>query len=313
MNIILFFRRGNKVVRFSIGIFAGCALFFLVGFAGWGAYYLGYKQARAETEAIVHAVRAQTEPAWQTELREELERSRWLRERAESSLNAMAGRLSILQGHMMRLDALGSRLATIGKVDDIDFGTQNPLGMGGPESSSDISDIGPQRMPDMLQTLGELEESLLDGQDKLLVMESLLIDEELRERTLPSGRPVRKGWLSSKFGYRSHPITGKREMHRGVDYAGKKGTPILAVAAGIVTMSGSRYGYGNLVEVNHGNGMVTRYGHNLKNLVAVGERVRKGQAIAEMGSTGRSTGPHVHFEVLKNGKHINPKHYLPIR
>ncbi len=138
-------------------------------------------------------------------------------------------------------------------------------------------------------------------------MESMLIDSTLQSQTIPTGSPTLDGWVSSLFGKRTDPMTGRVEFHDGIDYAGKSGSPILAVASGIVTWSGVRHGYGNMVEINHGNGYQTRYAHNKKNIVVVGEKVDKGQIIALMGSSGRSTGTHVHFEVVNNGKAVNPK------
>ena len=124
------------------------------------------------------------------------------------------------------------------------------------------------------------------------------------------GRPVNSGWISSYFGKRTDPFTGKPANHRGVDFAGKMGAEIIAVADGVVTWSSSRYGYGELVEINHGNGYSTRYAHNSENLVAVGDEVRKGQTVALMGETGRATGPNLHFEVLKNGHRVNPVNFI---
>jgi murein DD-endopeptidase MepM/ murein hydrolase activator NlpD len=127
---------------------------------------------------------------------------------------------------------------------------------------------------------------------------------------VPAGRPITSGWLSSYFGIRTDPFTGKKERHKGLDFAGKLGSDVVAVASGVVTWAGRRYGYGNLVEINHGNGYSTRYGHNDKITVKVGDAVKKGQIIAKMGSTGRSTGPHVHFEVLHKGKQVDPMSYI---
>ncbi|UCE89604.1 MAG: M23 family metallopeptidase, partial [Pseudomonadota bacterium] len=132
----------------------------------------------------------------------------------------------------------------------------------------------------------------------------------LQAEVMPAGRPVKRGWLSSYFGKRTDPFTGRRVHHAGVDFAGKLGSDVVAVAAGVVTYSGKRYGYGNLVEIDHGNGYSTRYGHNRENLVKVGDTLKKGHLIAKMGSSGRSTGPHVHFEVLLNGRAVNPKKYV---
>ena len=132
----------------------------------------------------------------------------------------------------------------------------------------------------------------------------------ITERVMPSGRPVEEGWLSSTYGKRSDPFTGKPDFHPGLDFAGRKGSEVVAVADGVVIWSGPRGGYGNMVEIDHGHGYVTRYGHNEKNLVKVGDTVKKGQEIALMGSTGHSTGPHVHFEVLHNGKTVNPARFI---
>ena len=155
-----------------------------------------------------------------------------------------------------------------------------------------------------------LHASIVDREAKLTVLENVLMSRNLQARILPSGSAVHRGLVSSKFGQRIDPFTGKQGMHKGIDIAGKEGTEILAVADGIVTWSGKRKGYGNLVEIDHGTGYVTRYGHNKKQLVEFGNTVHKGQAIALIGSTGRSTGPHVHVEVMKNGKHVNPEKYL---
>jgi len=163
---------------------------------------------------------------------------------------------------------------------------------------------------DFLGMLGELDATVADRAAKLEALEQMLLNRHLRERIVPSGRAVEKGLLSSKYGKRIDPFSGKQEQHRGIDIAGKEGTSIMAVADGIVTWSGKRAGYGNLVEINHGKGYVTRYGHNKQPLVAAGDTVKKGQVIALMGSTGRSTGPHVHIEVLHNDKHVNPAKYL---
>lgn len=123
--------------------------------------------------------------------------------------------------------------------------------------------------------------------------------------------PVLGGWVSSGYGQRPDPFTGEPAPHRGLDFAGLDNSAILAAGPGVVTWSGRRDGYGNLIEIDHGNGWVTRYGHNASNLVAVGDYVRPGQTIALMGATGRATGTHLHFEILRNGLHLNPARVLP--
>jgi len=135
----------------------------------------------------------------------------------------------------------------------------------------------------------------------------MLLHVKLKRQSVPEGNPTKgKAWMSSKFGARRDPFTGRKTYHDGIDFAAKLGTPIYSSAAGVVSASGPRGGYGNTVEVDHGDGTVTRYAHNSLNLVQVGERVRKGQKIALMGSTGRSTGSHVHYEILKNGRPVSP-------
>jgi len=244
----------------------------------------------------------------------ELDEQRYMilnaKKEAQENLDALATRLSKLQSHVMRLDALGSRLAKMADVKDIDFNSTQTLGIGGPHDSKTVQDsLG---VNDFLAQLDDLSVEIEDRSDKLAAIESMLMNTALQDRIQPAGRPVDSGWVSSLFGWRTDPLNGKREFHEGLDYAGKPGTKIKAVAAGIVTWSARRSGYGNLVEINHGNGHVTRYAHNKKNLVAVGDKIEKGQPIAIMGSTGRSTGTHVHFEVIHDGKHVDPVKYISL-
>jgi len=136
------------------------------------------------------------------------------------------------------------------------------------------------------------------------------MNQDLNDRVYPQGRPVSSGWISSYFGKRTDPFTGKSANHTGIDFAGKAGAEVVAVADGVVTWSADRYGYGIMVEINHGNGYSTRYAHNSENLVVVGDEVKKGQAVARMGETGRATGPNLHFEVLKSGRRVNPVNFI---
>ncbi|MGD2113248.1 MAG: M23 family metallopeptidase, partial [Gammaproteobacteria bacterium] len=222
-------------------------------------------------------------------------------------MNALTLRIGQLQGQMLRLNALGERLVSQGDLDDAEFDFATVPAVGGPEDVAEGVAVG---FSDILTMLDNLDAEMSDREQKLSVLESLLMNRSLSERVMPAGRPIGEGWLSSRFGKRNDPFTGKQEFHKGLDFAGKKGSGVIAVGDGVVSWSGKRSGYGNLVEITHGNGYVTRYGHNERNLVRVGDTVRKGQQIARMGSTGRSTGPHVHFEVLRNGKAVNPAKYL---
>ena len=294
MNIIFFLRKREKGPRLSLST-SGCVVAAILCATLIAVISItGYRHVEKRLIA------------------EELYALQELKMGTETSMNAMASRLSVLQSHIMRLDALGSRLASMAKLDDIEFGVENPPGIGGPQtmldnSSRELSDF------DFLISLNRLEQSLQDRRDKLSAMESMLMGRSLQDQARPLGNPAEDGWISSVFGYRSHPISGKREFHLGVDLAGKAGLPVTSVASGIVIWSGPNQGYGNLIEISHGNGYVTRYAHNRENLVTVGEKVEKGEVIAIMGSSGRSTGTHVHFEVVRNGKHVNPSKHISLQ
>jgi len=227
---------------------------------------------------------------------------------AEENMNALALRLGKLQAHVIRLDALGSRLTTMAKLDSGEFDFNQEPAQGGPVSASELS--SEMKVPDFMTSLKSLSLQLDDRNQQLSVLETMMMNRNLQAEVMPAGRPITRGWLSSYFGIRTDPFTGRLARHSGIDFAGKFGSDVVAVAAGVVTYSGKRSGYGNLVEINHGNGYSTRYGHGSELLVKVGDTVKKGQVVAKMGTSGRSTGPHVHFEVLLNGRAVNPKKYI---
>jgi murein DD-endopeptidase MepM/ murein hydrolase activator NlpD len=229
------------------------------------------------------------------------------RKAAQDNLDALTLRLGRMQAQMLRLDSLGERLVRQAVLDAAEFDFNMPPPIGGPHIATTLSTI---TVTDFLDMLEELDMTAEDRKTKLMALEQIIMNRNLHERIIPSGRAVEHGLLSSTYGKRIDPFTGKQEHHKGVDISSKEGSSILAVADGVVIWSGKRAGYGKLVEVNHGNGYVTRYGHNKQNLVKAGDMVRKGEAIALMGSTGRSTGPHVHIEVMHDGKQVNPKKYL---
>jgi len=230
-----------------------------------------------------------------------------IRHDAETELDALTLRIGKMQAQMLRLNALGERLVRQADLDRSEFNFDTIPALGG---SGEMLDAQSVHLPDFLAMLDQLDSELEGRQDMLSVLEVLLMSRNVHERVMPSGRPVAEGWLSSRYGKRSDPFTGKQVFHKGLDFAGRKGADVLAVGDGVVSWSGKRSGYGNLIEINHGNGYVTRYGHNQHHLVKVGDTVKKGQQVAMMGSTGRSTGPHVHFEVLHNGKRVNPAKYI---
>ena len=306
MNFILFtgFHNRTGSVKLSLSLVAGVLLVMLAtvsGGIGWAGYKLG--QQHAEEAAAVDP----TDLVMQAALVDQRNAISEAREQTQQHLDALALRLGQMQSHIMRLDALGDRLTKVGMLDEDEFDFSNAPPIGGLDASSSAESL---ELSELLADLQMLSQTIDDREQKLNFMEELIMNHRLQQEIYPAGRPIKKGWISSHFGYRKDPFTGKKAFHHGVDFAGKKGSDVFSVAAGVVLKTGKQSGYGYLVEINHGNGYTTRYGHNGEILVKMGDRVAKEQVIAKMGSTGRSTGPHVHFEVLKNGRKVNPWKYL---
>jgi murein DD-endopeptidase MepM/ murein hydrolase activator NlpD len=298
MNIILLSKFRGRPYRMQIGSpmqLAFLGVFALMVASGVGVMGYWWGQASKSSDRMASV---QTEIKLQRDL---IEQTRF---NAQADLDALAARLGQIQAHATRLNALGQKLVKIAKLDPAEFSFESSPGVGGPEEGSSNVDLDFGREIDTI--VAELE----DREQQLGVLEDILLSSQMKEEVFPEGRPIKRGWISSYYGMRTNPFTGKLQLHKGMDFAGKSGSHVLAVAGGVVTWSSKRYGYGNLVEINHGNGFVTRYGHNKENLVQVGDTVNKGQEIALMGSTGRSTGPHVHFEVLQNGRQINPQRFV---
>jgi murein DD-endopeptidase MepM/ murein hydrolase activator NlpD len=226
-----------------------------------------------------------------------------LRQQVQDRVDAMSIRVGELNAHIIRLDALGKRLTQMANINSRELNFDSQPAVGGPEEAG--TGISPQ-VPDLDRMLNDMQRKLESRDGQLLALENVILSRSLTEAVRPEGRPVLEGYISSYFGGRQDPFDGSEAVHRGVDFAGPLGSQVTAVAAGVVTRAEAASGYGNLVEINHGNGFVTRYGHNQRMLVNVGDTVSRGTAIALMGSTGRSTGPHVHFEVLRNGQNLNP-------
>lgn len=304
MKIILFTKkRGcSGLMTLSrkrlVTMILGVGLVLPAGFLLAG-YHLGALYMKANPAELAIAV--------ETEMDTQRLRIEEVTQNVEENMNALAIRLGKLQAHVIRLDALGQRLTKMAKLEKGEFDFDGPPAQGGPVNHIEGQTMG---VPDFIMALKELSVQLDDRSRQLEVLENLLMTRNLQAEVMPAGRPVKRGWLSSYFGKRTDPFTGRRVHHSGVDFAGRLQSPVVAVASGVVTFSGRRSGFGNLVEINHGNGYVTRYGHNKKNLVKVGDTVKKNQVVAKMGTTGRSTGPHVHFEVLHNSRAVNPKRYV---
>jgi hypothetical protein len=222
-------------------------------------------------------------------------------------LNALGVRLAELQAASIRIDALGERLAQMGQLSPEEFSFGGELPVGGPAEPASISF---ESVGDLALAVDELGQRLRHQSSQLDALQFLMVNRQLERDLTPSGWPIRKGWISSRFGERADPFTGERVQHRGLDFAGVKGTDVLSVASGVVVWAGGRTDYGKTVEIDHGNGYVTRYAHNERIVVQVGDHVAPGQVIAAMGSTGRASAPHVHFEVLKNGARVNPAKFV---
>ncbi len=302
MNIVFLSQRKGRLASLRMDRKRWFVLAAGLLFLPAAAVYVGYDYGRNSAQ-IDDPVTAQLRSELLTQ-REQLDIAL---EDAERNMNALSQQLGRMQARVIRLDAIGQRLTKMAKLDKGEFDFAKAPAVGGPESSETLQSAS---VPDFMQQFDELSRQLDNRSEQLSVLETMLMSRNLQEQVLPAGRPIRKGWISSYYGMRNDPFSGKREHHDGVDLAGKDGSKVIAVASGVVTWSSDRYGYGNLVEVNHGNGYVTRYGHNKEILVAVGDKVAKGEDLALMGSTGRSTGPHVHFEVLHNGRSKDPVKFI---
>ncbi len=227
-----------------------------------------------------------------------------VRRDAQLEINALAARLAELQAQANRLNALGARLTQAGELQDGEFDFEKPVGQGGAGRPRDMP------APELLRQLASLETQYRDANTQLTVLESLLFNQALDRNFTPSRNPISNSYITSGFGYRADPFGGGSQFHKGIDFEADVGDPVLAVADGVVSYSGVRSGYGNVIEVDHGNGYVTRYAHNSRLLMRVGDLARIGQQIAKAGSTGRSTGAHVHFEVWENGRVVNPRKFV---
>jgi murein DD-endopeptidase MepM/ murein hydrolase activator NlpD len=304
MKVILINRKhgGSRSIelgRWSRAVLSLCCLGLPLGMVAVG--YL----AGLESEA--RSFRNVSLDTLQDELDGQAEELGGLREKAQRKLKALTLNLAELQARMIRLDALGEHLTVMADLEEGEFDFSHPPALGGPMASEFNVDFTSLEISSELQ---KFEAKLTDREQQLELLEALLSNRKLDDEAWLSGRPVQKGWISSHFGQRVDPFTGQQAMHKGIDFAGQDGSNIIAVASGVVTWTGEQTGYGQMVEVSHGDGFVTRYAHNKKNLVEPGDLVKKGQSIALMGSSGRSTGAHVHYEVFRHGRTVDPSSYV---
>ena len=304
MNIIIVAKPGALPKTINLALprtRAMCAL--LLGAASLGCGLLGVSLAlafaspRDRAVAEVRNLRGQL-----ADQQKDLEK---IRTDAQRDADALAVKLGELQAQATRLNALGERLTRVGKLADGEFDFSEAPAVGGPEEPATLT--AAVAVPVALdKTVSDLHDQFARQQAQLEVLENMLLDRKVDSALTPSGMPVEAGYIAAYFGGRPDPFTGSGAFHSGIDVDAPMGTDIHAVAEGVVTFDGQRPGYGNVIEIDHGNGYVTRYAHNSRNVARVGDRVHVGQVVAKVGSTGRSTGSHVHFEVWLNGRALNP-------
>jgi len=303
MRIILVSKRYGSTRSFNLNglsraLISVCLVGLPVGIAAFAYKFINQESDLLDTHS---------REAWVSTLDAQENEVEKVRKDTEKKLAALTLRVSELQARLVRLDALGERLTNMAKLDSGEFDFSQAPALGGPSSTIDFNEA---QSPSLIDTLDALAQQIENRQQQLDTLEALLADRKLQNDVFLAGRPVRKGWMSSRFGRRTDPFTGGVDWHPGVDFAAKEDSAVIAVASGVVTYADDRHQYGKMVELNHGNGFVTRYAHAKSLLVKPGDVVKKGQTIALVGSTGRSTGPHVHFEVHKNGRVVDPASYI---
>ena len=226
----------------------------------------------------------------------------------QQNLNAMAVKLGEMQAQLTRLDALGERLSSLAGIRPQEFRFDQPPGLGGASATL----LPPQNLSlqDFSEKLTSLSRGVENRGDMLSVLEAQLFEQAVKKKLLPTMMPVQAPYNASGFGRRIDPFTGQWAMHEGIDFLADVGTPVVAAAGGIVQFAGFHPQYGYMIDIDHGNDLVTRYGHLSKLFVKTGDVVMRGRRIALSGSTGRSTGPHLHFEVRYRGAAQNPARFL---
>ncbi len=279
-------------------VIVAAAVVFLAGLVSSGYVGVRYFSGNLLSEQIV--------AHWQERINEQRAEIDRLQAKTSVEMNAIGRRLAGMQARLLRMEALGERITEVASLDQGEFRFDEPAAFGGPETGVDL----PDEPLIYAAAVNDLARQIQLREGELEVLQSLLANRRFHDEVALAGRPVEKGWMSSAFGRRADPFSGRMAWHAGVDFAGQKGANVVAVGAGVVVFAGTRGGFGKLVEINHGGGYVTRYAHHSKLLVEVGDIVKKGEPIALIGMSGRATGPHVHFEVLKNGRPIDPRQYI---
>tara|TARA_R110001592_G_scaffold356543_2_gene658650 strand:+ start:19026 stop:19964 length:939 start_codon:yes stop_codon:yes gene_type:complete len=308
MNIIFVGRKHGKSKTVQLANQQLVWLFVFAVSLFFGLVFAGYQLRLVFEDSVEVTIENAIVEKWDLQIEDQKKNLQKLKRFSQEKVDALTLRMGDMQARLMRLDALGQRLTEVAKLQngEFDFSLSPALGGPSPSLQTDESYV----MPGLLESIEEIENQIVNSEQQLEVIDALFVSRNTQDELFIAGRPIKWGWMSSAYGHRTDPFSGKRAWHAGVDFAGKEDSDIIAVASGVVTWSGTRYGYGNLVEVNHGDGYTTRYAHCKNLLASVGDVIEKGQVLATMGSTGRSTGPHVHYEVRKQGKPVNPKKYI---
>lgn len=300
MQIVIFKSNKNKSSSYKINgyifiLLLGLTIGLISILSSSASYIYGYKEGYKE----LNEDRIQDMSIYQNQIKK-------IKLENQEKMQFFSQKLITISSQLENLNSFGNKLSKLAKLDKKDFDFKKPKYIGGANKVN----IDFEYNSEFDKYLDSLLKDIALTNENLNEINKIINNLEMKEQFFPSGLPTKKGYMSSDYGKRKNPITKKMHMHKGVDIAHKIETNITSLAAGKVTFSGKKYGYGNLVEISHYNGYVTRYAHNNRNLVKKGELVKKGQVIAKMGSTGHSTGPHVHLEVLKNKKHINPNKFI---
>ncbi len=300
MQIVIFKSSKNKSssYKFNILLFISIIVIFVISLSflfSSASYMYGYEKGYRE----LNDDRAQDISDYENSIK-------LIKNEHNDKIKYFSLKLTNISSELNILNSLGNKLTKIAKLNKKDFNFSNPKYIGGKDKVKIEFDYE----SDFDKYLDGMLVNLASKKNELIYIDKIITNMEMKEQFFPSGLPSLKGYISSQYGTRINPLTKKKNFHKGVDIAHKIETDIRVLAAGEVTYSGKKYGYGNLIEVSHINGYKTRYAHNNRNLVKVGEFVKKEQIIGKMGSTGHSTGPHVHLEVLKNNKHIDPNKFI---
>lgn len=303
-NLTLIKQEKTGIVRYNLAeykvkLFAGMALALTLVFAAgaWvGSMALDQSDVQNQTITELQAMVDQR----QQELLDH-------KAAVQNDIDSMSLQIGKLMAQSTRLNALGSRLTAATNISSDEFSLDQEPGIGGAELELTGEINSPQSL---YSNLFNLEQNFSKQQEKFTILSQLLNEQSVNDSATPHILPLDKGWISSYYGKRIDPFTGQQANHAGMDYSGAYQSKILAAADGVVVWAGKRSSYGNMVEIDHGNGFMTRYAHAQSVNVELGQKVKAGEAIAIMGKSGRATSEHLHFEVLKNGHKVNPLPFI---